>query len=236
MPWSPVARPSVLRRTGAYALAACAALALAAPAAHAQTPFRLTFNGVNVSDPMGVGVVAVPNCYEEAGIRITVTGFGCGMPGANMAPVLASFTPAAATGWTGSPALFNNDGFSVDFMAASGNPFSLSTIDLASMFLVGTSPAMSVTFTGMRAGGLAAPTPMTCLISAGARALSTCTLTGFTNLTSVRMTPSGRTSASSSTTSPVIGTAVIPEPGTVLLVGAGLLGAAGFARRRRNVA
>jgi hypothetical protein len=186
---------------------------------------------------MGVGVVAVPNCYEEAGIRITVTGFGCGMPGANMAPVLASFTPAAATGWTGSPALFNNDGFSVDFMAASGNPFSLSTIDLASMFLVGTSPAMSVTFTGMRAGGLAAPTPMTCLISAGARALSTCTLTGFTNLTSVRMTPSGPDfSVQFDNVTGTIGTAVIPEPGTVLLVGAGLLGAAGFARRRRNVA
>jgi hypothetical protein len=211
-----------------YALAACAALALAAPAARAQTPFTLNFNGIGLTDPSGVQ--SVPNCYTESGIRVTVVGEACGLPAMGMAPALAAFTPANATGYTGSPALFNNLGFSVDFTTVGGLPFSMSSIDLAPVFLIG-SPAMSVTFTGMRTG--MANVSQTCNLAAGLRTLSRCNFTGFTNLASVRMTPSG---PDFSVQFDNVTGSVVPEPGTVLLVGAGLLGAAGFARRRRNVA
>jgi hypothetical protein len=232
---SPVARPSALRRTGAYALAACATLALAAPTARAQSPFTMTFNEISLSDPAGVGVVNVPNCYTGGGpLRITVVGESCGLPAMGGVPALVAFTPANGTGYTGSAALNNNLGFSVDFAAIAGGTFSLSSIDLAPIFLIG-SPAMRVTFVGMRAG--MADLTRTCDIAAGASALTRCAFADFTNLTSVRMTPPAPDfSVQFDNVSGTLNTAVIPEPATVALVGAGLLGAGAFARRRRSAA
>jgi hypothetical protein len=135
----PSAVPSAAARLSARALAALAAVALLAPAARAQsTPFTLTFNGIALTDPSGVQ--AVPNCYTESGIRVTVTGLPCGLPPMGGVPALVAFTPANATGYTGSAALNNNDGFSVDFTTVAGGAFSLSSIDLAPVFLIG-SPA-----------------------------------------------------------------------------------------------
>jgi hypothetical protein len=91
---------------------------------------------------------------------------------------------------------------------------------------------MSVTFTGMRAG--MANVTQTCNIAAGSRALSRCTFSGFANLTSVRMTPSAPDfSVQFDNVSGTITAAVVPEPATLALFGAGLVGAAAFARRRR---
>jgi hypothetical protein len=63
----------------ARALAACAAVvAFAAPAARAQSPVTLNFNGIAATDPSGVQDVA--NCYVESGVRVTVVGEACGLP------------------------------------------------------------------------------------------------------------------------------------------------------------
>jgi hypothetical protein len=231
MPWSPVARPSAPRRAGASAparalAAGVAVLALAgAPAARAQTPVTLTFN--SLTDVDGSGVRNVNNCYVESGIRVTVLGVACGTEAA-----LATWTPDSPLFYTGSPALFNNLGPSVEFAVVSGAAFSFQSIGLAPL-LGGFGNPATVMFTGFMMGG--GTVMQTVQVPGATTALTPYTFTNFTNLSSLRMT------VTSPSFEPYVqfdnvGLNVVPEPATVALFGAGLLGAGALARRRRRAA
>lgn len=216
--------------TLARALAALAAVALAAPAALAQTT-TLTFNGL--TDATGAGVRYVNNCYEEAGMRVTLVGFACGTEAA-----LATWTPDSPLYYSGSPALYNNLGASVDFTAVSGTTFSFQSIGLTS-FLGQFGNATSVMFTGfLNSGGSVMRTVAVPGGMLGQPAMmSPFAFTGFDNLSSLRLTvmaPAFEPYVQFDNVAFAVGsTAVIPEPATVVLFGVGLAGLGAAARRRR---
>ncbi len=231
MPWSSVTRPTGPRgglRAGAYALAACAAVAAAAPAARAQAPVTLTFNTLTGSD----GVRYVNNCYEEGGFRVTALGSACGSPEA-----LATWTPEESLFYSGSPALFAATSESVDITAVGGGAFSLQSIGLAPL-LGGFGSPTSVLFTGFLAGG--GTVTQTVSVPGATNALTVFNFATFAGLSSVRMT------VTTPAFEPYVQfdnvrlapaqAAVIPEPTTVALLGAGLAGVAAAARRRRRAA
>lgn len=226
MPSFSVARLSAFCRTSARALAACAAVAGAAPVAHAQAS-TLTFNGLTAVDNSGVRYVS--NCYEEAGYRVTLVGMACGTDAA-----LATWTPDNDLYYTGSPAMYNNAGPSVDFARVNGGAFSFQSIGLAS-FLGQLGDPTSVMFTGFLTGG-GMVTHMLDVpggIYGTPASLSMYNFTDFTNLTALRLTvtsPSGEPMVQFDNVR--FGAAVVPEPMTVLLVGGGLAGLGMLARRR----
>jgi hypothetical protein len=232
MPRFLLARPSAPRRAGAYGpaavLAACAALAAAAPAARAQSPVTLTFDGL--TDVDGSGVRNVSNCYEEGGFRVTVVGLACGTDAA-----LATWTADSPLYYSGSPALFNNLGPSVDLAQANGGAFSLQSIGLAS-FLGAFGNPTSVMFTGMlAAGGMVTQMVQ---VPGAMNAPSVFGFANFTGLSSVRLTVTAPTFEPYVQFDNVVltaaSTAVIPEPATVALFGAGLAGLGVLARRRQR--
>ncbi len=223
MPWYSVARPSAARLAGA--LAACAALTAAAPAARAQSPVTLTFNGLAPVD--GSGVRYVDNCYEEGGFRVAVSGLPCGT-----AAALATWTPDSPLFYSGSPALYNNLGPSVDFTSTGNFVFSLQSIGLAPL-LGGFGVPASVLFTGFLAAG--GTVTQTVQVPGATNAPTVFNFANFTGLTSVRLTvtaPGAEPYVQFDNVALTQGTAVIPEPGTVALLGVGLVGLGAAARRR----
>lgn len=223
-------RPARAARHAARALAALVVAALVAPAARAQTT-TLTFNGLTAVDASGVRFV--DNCYEESGFRVAVVGFACGAPS-----TLGAWTPDFADRYTGSPALHNEMGSAVDFTAISGQAFSFQSIGLASFFGQFGDPT-TVMFTGFLASG--GMMTQTVEVPGGnfrsPAALSPFSFTGFTNLRSLRLTvvtAAPEISANVQFDNVAFGTAaVVPEPTTVVLIGAGLAGLGAVARRRR---
>lgn len=217
------------RGLAARAVAVFALAASTAGAAGAQSG-TLTFNGLGRVDDSGVRYVN--NCYEEAGFRFTSVGLPCGG-----AAAFGTWTADNPLFYTGSPALFNNLGPSVDISATGGQTFSLQSVGLAPLLGAFGNPA-TVLFTGMLAGGGAVT--QTFSVPGGTNALTAYSLTGFTNLMSARYTvsaPDFEPYVQLDNVAYTLGgapPAVIPEPATVALVGAGLLAVAGGARARRR--
>lgn len=219
------------RRAARHALATAGAVALvglAATGAGAQTRVTLDFNALGATMDPANGINYVANCYVERGVRISSPGLPCGE---SPAATFGMYMPTEPLGYTGSPALFNSLGASVDLMPAFGGPFALYSLDLAPLLLGPLSLPVDVVFTGFRIGGGTVTQTVTVpVVGLGGRPVNVA-LTGFTNLASARFTPGGPDFAVQFDN---VQAGVVPEPGTVTLVALGLLGVAGAARRRRR--
>jgi hypothetical protein len=219
-----------LRRAVAAALVALSA----ASAAGAQTA-TLNFNGL--TDPDGLGVRPVANCYMESGYTVTAVGVPC--TGTAAATALAVGSAIDPTLFPGSPAIFLNDPTAtmIEFTRVGGGLFSLSSIAFApflqaatTVTLMGIRPSAAtvmLTLAGIPAGGLVP-------------ALSTFTPAGLTGLSALRVSSTNQFGEPYVLIDNVtfVGAAVstVPEPATIALFATGLLGVGAFARRRRAAA
>jgi len=211
-----------LRRVVAAALFA-GSMGFAATVASAQ-PATLNFN--SLTDPEGLGIRPVANCYTEAGFRVTAVGVAC-------SDELAFAVGSADSPpfFPGSPALFLNDPVAtiIEFTRVGGGLFSFTSIGLAPYL----GAATTVSITGLRPS--AASLFATFMLPAGGPVLTSFMLpTTFAGLSAVRLT------AMNEFDEPLVlidnvtfNATVIPEPATVGLFAIGLLGVGAFARRRR---
>ena len=192
---------------------------------------QVTFNSLGSVD--GSGVRYVPNCYMEGGLIFTVVGEACGTdPDGSSA--LATYT-ADNGSFTGTPALFNNFGDAFDITAVGGANFTLNSIDLAPIFLLGFGNGIiPVSFTGMlAAGGTVAHTADVPLSATG---LTNFIFFDFTGLSSVRVTPGAPDfSIQFDNVSANVNASVVPEPSSYLLTMIGLAGIGFISRRRTRV-
>jgi hypothetical protein len=204
-------------------VALCASIAAPAFAQNSTATFNTLTDG-------GIGVRYVANCYVEANLRFTVVGDACGATDS-----FASWGPSESAFYSGSPALFNNSatGTAIDITAANGGQFSLFSISLAP-YLGVLSGNTSVSFLGSLFGGGTVSRLMT--LNGGTNAQSNFSFVNFTGLTSVRLTvtsPQSDPYVQFDNVSVNVAT-VVPEPRTVLLLGAGMFAVAAAYRRRRT--
>lgn len=226
-------------------LAAGLTLLVAAPAGAQMMNTTLTFENVPGSAPAG-GVRRVNNCLVESGIRITVLeqagnsansalqALPCetGTPTPSTPTALAMYAPGNGS-FLGN-AIFNDVGSALEFTPVAGGPFSLLSLDLASYDLT-VGGTMPVTFTGFRVGGGMNATQLGTLMLS-TPAFTTFTLTGFTDLSSARVTFGSPLFGAQVDNVRIATTAVIPEPSTYVLLATGLAALGGVARRRRTTA
>lgn len=193
----------------------------------ARADIVLTFS------PLPVFCAFNPDGYESNGSPYTEKGFQIAVP----APALTVSWCPASPNFAGS-ALFINvlEAAGATLRAVDNSPFSIASIDLANLLasLAGNGP---LAFTGHFAGGgtvtqtfafnmLGTATPVFSTFSFGA---------AFSNLVSLDLPSQGNASntiPSYQLTNVRLNASTVPEPATWLLVATGLVGVAGFAKRR----
>jgi hypothetical protein len=209
----PSSRPLAL----ALAVAAVAAVASARPAA-AQT--TITF--ASLACPGAAGTLyAGP--LDTQGFRFVNAD--------NLAGVFG--TPCSgSTSYAGTTTLYGGRvGAAPTLTSLAGTPFSIQSIDLAKLN-ASDAVAQTVTFTGTLVGGATVTQAFEIPGTVGAPTLATYTFQPtFANLTSLQF--GAQLSPFYQFTNLRLDQSVVPEPGTWALLGTGLLGVAGLARRKR---
>jgi hypothetical protein len=196
-------------RTNRFALASALLLFVAAGWAQGET---ITFE--NFAPPGSLVNINPAFPYNEAGFRLTPTN-------ANS----AVFDSAAVVDMPGNSTDFF--GFAenniITFTNTAGVPFTLSSLRLGPLSIAG-GPTVSITLVGnFAAGGF---------ITRTFSALSTSTLVTFSDFNNLSSVEFRTTDDSGIDDINVTGSVPVPEPTTMLLLGAGLLGIAAKRHRR----
>ena len=213
--------PNAHRWLQRFSVGVALAVSAALPAA-AQTSVA----NFNTLTDGGVGSRSVANCYTEARLVFTVVGEACGTPDS-----FATWGPTQSAFYSGSPALFLNSatGTAVNITGVNNLRFSLFSISLTPYLGAFGNPT-TVLFTGTVLGG--STLSRSIFLPGPTTTPANFTFTGWNNLQSLRL------AVTSPSFEPIVqfdnvAVDVVPEPTTVLLLGAGLLTMGAFVRRRR---
>ncbi len=214
---------------------ACTVMVAALPLQRvsAQATTTVTFNTLTESSP-GSGTRYIGNCYAESGFLFTAVGLPCtGAASSNTFVAGNANSPLFGGGATPS-LLLNSPMASLLRVSRTDNAFfTFSSIALAPFDGART----TIVFTGIRAGGNVTSTVMLTGGQAGFQVFSFADL--FAGVSAVEIAASNEFGEPLVRFDDFAATSaqnVVPEPGTVMLVGVGLVVLAGIGRRKRGAA
>lgn len=227
----------VFERKGSSRIAlmlSCALLTVAAlpQRAHAQATTTVTFNALTESSP-GSGTRYIGNCHAESGFLFTAVGLPCSGD-ASLNTFLAGGANSPLFGGGATPSLLLNspDASVIRVTRTDNAAFSFASIALAPFDGAQT----TILFTGIRDGGNVTSSVTVMGGLAGFQVFSFDDL--FTGVTAIEIAASnefGEPLVKFDDFSAMSAQNVVPEPGTIALLGVGLIGVAGIARRKRGV-